>query len=159
MEKIGKPFITSVTQLSASAYIQMVFQIALGSMGAESAVGTVGGFCLERVSTRLFRGGRYDYVRVVTPQTQAMVQVLLSAQASDAAKKQAFRQAADRHAQKAKDVMLGEGIDVQLNVLRFKSRCSSLSDTSIVPPVRLVSYNVGFFRATKGVALQRPWMG
>lgn len=113
----------------------MVLQIALTMAGHS-------GFCLERVSTRLFRGSRHDFVRVVTSQTQTMVQTMLSSQAADAEKKHAFSQAADSHAQSTKDVMLGEGIDLHLGVLRFKSKCNILSETDLAPPVKLISYNV-----------------
>jgi carnitine O-acetyltransferase len=86
---------------SPDAFAQMAFQLA-----HQRAKGHVGA-TYESISTRQFRHGRTEAMRVVTPEILAFVAAMDDPTADADTRRDAFRAAADRHVARAKECQAG----------------------------------------------------
>jgi len=86
---------------SPDAFAQLAFQLA-----HRRAKGHVGA-TYESISTRQFRGGRTEAMRVVTPEILAFVAAMDDAGADPDTRRAAFRAAADKHVARARECQAG----------------------------------------------------
>jgi carnitine O-acetyltransferase len=87
--------------VSPDAFAQMSFQLAHAR--ARGFVGAT----YESISTRQFRQGRTEAMRVVTPEVVRFVDAMDDDEANEAVRKSAFRAAAERHVERAKECQAG----------------------------------------------------
>jgi carnitine O-acetyltransferase len=87
--------------VSPDAFAQMAFQLAHAR--ARGFVGAT----YESISTRHFHHGRTEAMRVVTPEVVRFVDAMDDAVADKAARRSAFRAAAGRHVERAKECQAG----------------------------------------------------
>lgn len=94
--------------MSPDAFAQLAFQLAQhrsrGHLGAT----------YESVATRHFRRGRTEAMRVVTPEVVRFVTVLDDAEADGATRRAAFRAAAAKHGERAKQCQAGDAPEQHL---------------------------------------------
>lgn len=86
---------------SPDAFVQMAYQLA-----HRRAKGLTGA-TYESIATRQFRHGRTEAMRVVTPEIVAFVDAMQDPDASDDARREAFRAAATAHGTRAKECQQG----------------------------------------------------
>jgi carnitine O-acetyltransferase len=102
--------------LSPDAFVQMAFQLA-----HKRAKGFVGA-TYESISTRQFRNGRTEAMRVVTPEVVRFVSAMDDAEASLANRRTAFRVATERHAERARECQAGHAPEQHLWELQLIQR-------------------------------------
>ncbi|MER5968140.1 choline/carnitine O-acyltransferase [Streptomyces sp. NPDC002055] len=109
-------------RISPDAFVQMAYQLA-----HQRAKGTVGP-TYESIATRQFRRGRTEAMRVVTPEVLRFVAAMEDPGADRAARRAAFRAAADRHVERAKQCQQGQAPEQHLWELQLirKRRGASL---------------------------------
>ncbi len=95
-------------RMSPDAFVQMAFQLA-----HQRAKGFVGA-TYESIATRHWRNGRTEAMRVVTPQVLGFVDAMQDPAADAATKRAAFRAAADKHVQRAKECQAGDAPEQHL---------------------------------------------
>jgi carnitine O-acetyltransferase len=93
---------------SPDAFVQMAYQVA-----HRRAKGLTGA-TYESIATRQFHHGRTEAMRVVTPEIVAFVDAMQSPDASDDAKREAFRAAASAHGKRAKESQQGDAPEQHL---------------------------------------------
>ena len=72
--------------------------------------------------TRLYKQGRTETVRSLTPEANNFVEAFISPEISNDEKKKLLKAACERHAVMYKDAMNGKGIDRHLFALYVASR-------------------------------------
>jgi carnitine O-acetyltransferase len=105
-------------RISPDAFVQMAFQLA-----HKRARGFVGA-TYESISTRQFRHGRTEAMRVVTPEVLRFVSEMDDAEADAATRKTALRAAAEKHAERAKECQAGYAPEQHLWELQLIQRRS-----------------------------------
>ncbi len=95
-------------RISPDAFAQMAFQLA-----HKRGKGLVGA-TYESISTRQFRHGRTEAMRVVTPEVVRFVSAMDDAEASPASRRAAFRAAAERHMERARECQAGHAPEQHL---------------------------------------------
>jgi carnitine O-acetyltransferase len=93
---------------SPDAFVQMAFQLA-----HRRARGTVGA-TYESIATRRFRHGRTEAMRVITPEVLSFVEAMDDPEADDATRRAAFRAAAEKHVERAKECQAGRAPEQHL---------------------------------------------
>ncbi len=93
---------------SPDAFVQLAYQLA--HYRAKGLIGTT----YESISTRQFRAGRTEAMRVVTPEILQFVSTMEDQSSDRVARQQAFRAAADRHVQRAKECQVGRAPEQHL---------------------------------------------
>ncbi|GAA2432161.1 choline/carnitine O-acyltransferase [Actinomadura vinacea] len=88
-------------KISPDAFVQMAYQLA-----HKRAKGCTGA-TYESIATRHFRHGRTEAMRVVTPEAVRFATVMDDPAADEAARREAFRAAADAHVRRAKECQSG----------------------------------------------------
>ncbi|MGH2847978.1 MAG: choline/carnitine O-acyltransferase [Thermoleophilaceae bacterium] len=104
--------------ISPDAFTQMAFQLA-----HKRAKGFVGA-TYESIATRHFRHGRTEAMRVVTPEVLRFVKAVEDAEADDAARRAAFRAAAEKHVERTERCQAGYAPEQHLWELRLIKRRS-----------------------------------
>jgi carnitine O-acetyltransferase len=102
--------------ISPDAFVQMAFQLA-----HKRARGSVGA-TYESIATRHFRHGRTEAMRVVTPDVIRFVNVMDNADADEASRRTAFRAAAEKHVERAKECQAGHAPEQHLWELELIQR-------------------------------------
>jgi carnitine O-acetyltransferase len=100
LEDFGSDHVKEL-RASPDAFVQMVFQLA-----HKRARGLVGA-TYEAISTRHFHHGRTEAMRVVTPESVHFVNAMAYPRADETARRSAFRAAAEKHVQRAKECQAG----------------------------------------------------
>ena len=95
-------------RISPDAFAQMAFQLA-----HQRAKGFVGA-TYESIATRHWRNGRTEAMRVVTPEVLRFVAAMQDDGADAMSKRAAFRAAADKHVQRAKECQAGDAPEQHL---------------------------------------------
>jgi carnitine O-acetyltransferase len=103
-------------RISPDAFAQMAFQLA-----HKRAKGFVGA-TYESVSTRQFRHGRTEAMRVVTPEVVRFVKTMDDPEADEATRRTAFRAAAEKHVERAKECQAGYAPEQHLWELQLIQR-------------------------------------
>lgn len=101
---------------SPDAFVQMAFQLA-----HKRARGFVGA-TYESISTRHFRSGRTEAMRVVTPEVMRFVDTMDNKRAAEATRRAAFRAAADMHMERTKECQAGHAPEQHLWQLQLIQR-------------------------------------
>ena len=94
--------------MSPDAFAQMAFQLA-----HQRAKGHVGA-TYESVATRHYRHGRTEAMRVVTPEVVRFVTAMDDAQADGRTRRAAFRAAAEKHEERARECQMGHAPEQHL---------------------------------------------
>jgi carnitine O-acetyltransferase len=94
--------------MSPDAFVQMACQLA-----HKRAKGFVGA-TYESIATRQYRHGRTEAMRVVTPEVMRFVAVMDDPDAEMAARRAAFRAAAEKHVARAKECQAGQAPEQHL---------------------------------------------
>ncbi len=102
--------------MSPDAFVQMAYQLA-----HRRAKGHIGA-TYESIATRQYRHGRTEAMRVVTPEILAFVAAMDDPDADDAARRDAFRSAAQAHVARAKDCQQGRAPEQHLWELQLIQR-------------------------------------
>jgi carnitine O-acetyltransferase len=102
--------------MSPDAFAQLGYQLA-----HRRAKGLTGA-TYESIATRQYRHGRTEAMRVVTPEILRFVEVMDDATAGDAARREAFRAAADAHVRRAKECQAGQAPEQHLWELQLIRR-------------------------------------
>ncbi len=102
--------------MSPDAFVQMAYQLA-----HRRAKGHIGA-TYESIATRQYRHGRTEAMRVVTPEVLAFVAAMDDPDADDAARRDAFRSAAQAHVARAKDCQQGRAPEQHLWELQLIQR-------------------------------------
>ncbi|MGP3999408.1 choline/carnitine O-acyltransferase [Streptomyces sp. 8N706] len=89
-------------RISPDAFVQMAYQLA-----HQRAKGHVGA-TYESIATRQYRRGRTEAMRVVTPEVLRFVAAMEDPGADTGTRRAAFRAAADKHVQRAKECQAGQ---------------------------------------------------
>ncbi|MDX2704897.1 choline/carnitine O-acyltransferase [Streptomyces sp. PA03-6a] len=87
---------------SPDAFVQVAYQLA--HWRAKGLLGAT----YESIATRQYRHGRTEAMRVVTPEMRAFVTVMDDPSADAATRRAAFRAAAGRHVERAKECQAGQ---------------------------------------------------
>ncbi len=95
-------------RMSPDAFVQMAFQLA--HKRARGLVGTT----YESISTRQYRRGRTEAMRVVTPEAVRFVAAMDDPDADVATRRAAFRAAAEKHVERAKECQAGQAPEQHL---------------------------------------------
>jgi carnitine O-acetyltransferase len=95
-------------RISPDAFVQTAFQLA-----HKRARGLVGA-TYESISTRQFRHGRTEAMRVVTPEVIRFVNTMDDPGADEVARRAVFRAAAERHAARARECQAGHAPEQHL---------------------------------------------
>jgi carnitine O-acetyltransferase len=95
-------------RISPDGFVQMAYQLA-----HKRAKGFVGA-TYESVSTRHFRHGRTEAMRVVTPEVVRFVEAMDDPNVDAGTRRKAFRAAADKHIQRAKECQAGQAPEQHL---------------------------------------------
>jgi carnitine O-acetyltransferase len=95
-------------KISPDGFVQMAYQLA-----HSRAKGFLGA-TYESVSTRHFRHGRTEAMRVVTPEAQRFVTVMNDPATDEATRRAAFRTAAEKHVARAKECQAGQAPEQHL---------------------------------------------
>jgi carnitine O-acetyltransferase len=95
-------------RMSPDAFAQMAFQLA-----HQRAKGHVGA-TYESIATRHYRHGRTEAMRVVTPEVVRFVTAMDDAEADEPARRAAFRAAADKHVERARECQAGHAPEQHL---------------------------------------------
>jgi len=103
-------------RMSPDAFVQMAYQVA-----HRRARGLVGA-TYEAIATRQFRHGRTEAMRVVTPEVLRFVAAMDDPEADRASRRAAFRAAAEKHVQRAKDCQAGRAPEQHLWELQLMQR-------------------------------------
>jgi carnitine O-acetyltransferase len=103
-------------RISPDAFVQMAFQLA-----HKRARGFVGA-TYESIATRHFRHGRTEAMRVVTPEVIRFVNTMDDAEADEATRRTAFRAAAEKHVERAKECQAGYAPEQHLWELQLLQR-------------------------------------
>lgn len=103
-------------KVSPDAFVQMAYQLA-----HRRAKGFVGA-TYESISTRQFEHGRTEAMRVITPEVFAFVEAMVDREVDDASKAAAFRAAAAKHVERAKDCQAGRAPEQHLWELQWIQR-------------------------------------
>jgi carnitine O-acetyltransferase len=113
-------------RMSPDAFVQMAYQLA-----HKRAKGLVGA-TYESIATRQYRHGRTEAMRVVTPEAVRFVAAMDDPDADVAARRAAFRAAADKHAERMKECQVGQAPEQHLWELQLiqKRRGESLGVTA-----------------------------
>ncbi len=93
---------------SPDAFAQLAFQLA-----HQRAKGHVGA-TYESIATRHYRHGRTEAMRVVTPEVVAFVTAMDDAQADERTRRAAFRAAAEKHVERARECQAGHAPEQHL---------------------------------------------
>ncbi len=103
-------------KISPDAFVQMAYQLAhKRSKGLTGAT-------YESIATRHFRRGRTEAMRVVTPEVLRFVSTMDDPAADRAARLAAFRAAADKHVERAKQCQSGDAPEQHLWELQWIQR-------------------------------------
>jgi len=103
-------------KISPDAFVQMAYQLAhKRSKGITGAT-------YESIATRHFNRGRTEAMRVVTPEILRFVAVMDDPSADEAARREAFRAAADKHVERAKQCQAGDAPEQHLWELQWIQR-------------------------------------
>lgn len=94
--------------MSPDAFVQLAYQLA-----HQRAKGSIGA-TYESIATRQYRRGRTEAMRVVTPEVLSFVAAMEDPGADAAARRAAFRAAADKHVQRAKECQTGQAPEQHL---------------------------------------------
>jgi carnitine O-acetyltransferase len=94
--------------MSPDGFVQMAYQLA-----HQRAKGHIGA-TYESIATRQYRLGRTEAMRVVTPEVLRFVATMDDPDADDAARRDAFRTAAEAHVTRAKDCQQGRAPEQHL---------------------------------------------
>jgi carnitine O-acetyltransferase len=113
--------------MSPDGFVQMAYQLAhrraLGFLGAT----------YESIATRQYQNGRTEAMRVVTPEAHHFVSTMDDPSADAATKRAAFRAAAQKHVDRAKQCQVGEAPEQHLwELLLIQGRQPELGVTE--PP-------------------------
>jgi carnitine O-acetyltransferase len=95
-------------KISPDAFVQLAYQLA--HVRAKGLVGAT----YESISTRQYRRGRTEAMRVVTPEILAFVSTMDDPDAAPATRRDALRAAADAHVRRAKECQLGQAPEQHL---------------------------------------------
>jgi carnitine O-acetyltransferase len=95
-------------RMSPDAFVQMAYQLA-----HKRAKGFVGA-TYESIATRQYQHGRTEAMRVVTPEVVRFVAAMDDPDADAAARRAAFRTAADMHVRRAKECQAGQAPEQHL---------------------------------------------
>jgi carnitine O-acetyltransferase len=95
-------------RMSPDAFAHMAFQLA-----HKRAKGLVGA-TYESIATRQYRHGRTEAMRVVTPEVMRFVAAMDDPEADMATRRAAFRAAAEKHVQRAKECQAGQAPEQHL---------------------------------------------
>jgi carnitine O-acetyltransferase len=95
-------------RMSPDAFAQMAFQLA-----HQRAKGHVGA-TYESIATRHYRHGRTEAMRVVTPEVVRFVTAMDDAQADEPTRRAAFRAAAEKHVERARECQAGHAPEQHL---------------------------------------------
>ncbi len=95
-------------KVSPDAFVQMAYQLA-----HKRSKGHVGA-TYESIATRQYRRGRTEAMRVVTPEVLRFVETMDDPEADEASRRAAFRAAADKHVQRAKQCQAGQAPEQHL---------------------------------------------
>jgi hypothetical protein len=115
-------------RMSPDAFVQMAYQLA-----HNRAKGLVGA-TYESISTRQYRRGRTEAMRVVTPEVVRFVAAMDDPEVDVATRRTAFRAAAEKHVERAKECQVGQAPEQHLWELQLiqKRRGAALRITE--PP-------------------------
>ncbi|MFG2085330.1 MULTISPECIES: choline/carnitine O-acyltransferase [unclassified Spirillospora] len=116
-------------RMSPDAFVQMAYQLA-----HKRAKGLTGA-TYESIATRQYRHGRTEAMRVVTPEVLRFVELMDDPAAGAAARRDAFRAAADAHVRRAKECQSGQAPEQHLWELQLiqKRRGAELGVTGPLP--------------------------
>ncbi|ACY97498.1 MULTISPECIES: choline/carnitine O-acyltransferase [Thermomonospora] len=116
-------------KMSPDAFVQMAYQLA-----HKRAKGFVGA-TYESIATRQYHYGRTEAMRVVTPEVLRFVEVMDDPAADAAARRAAFRAAAEKHVARAKECQAGQAPEQHLWELQLiaKRRGEQLGVTGPLP--------------------------
>jgi carnitine O-acetyltransferase len=103
-------------RMSPDAFVQMAFQLA-----HKRARGLVGA-TYEAIATRQYRHGRTEAMRVVTPEVVRFVTVMDDSEADETTRRTAFRAAAEKHVERAKECQAGHAPEQHLWELQLIQR-------------------------------------
>ncbi|MET8680202.1 choline/carnitine O-acyltransferase [Streptomyces sp. NPDC004647] len=95
-------------RISPDAFVQMAYQLA-----HRRAKGHVGA-TYEAIATRQYRRGRTEAMRVVTPEVVRFVAAMEDPEADEATRRAAFRAAAQKHVERAKECQAGQAPEQHL---------------------------------------------
>jgi carnitine O-acetyltransferase len=95
-------------QMSPDAFVQLAYQLA-----HQRAKGHIGA-TYESIATRQYRRGRTEAMRVVTPEVLEFVAAMEDPAADAAARRAAFRAAAEKHVARAKECQAGQAPEQHL---------------------------------------------
>ena len=95
-------------RMSPDAFAQMAFQLA-----HQRAKGHVGA-TYESIATRHYRHGRTEAMRVVTPEVVRFVTAMDDAHADERTRRAAFRAAAEKHVERARECQMGHAPEQHL---------------------------------------------
>ena len=95
-------------RMSPDAFAQMAFQLA-----HQRAKGHVGA-TYESIATRHYRHGRTEAMRVVTPEVVRFVTAMDDAHADERTRRAAFRAAAQKHVERARECQMGHAPEQHL---------------------------------------------
>lgn len=105
-------------KVSPDAFVQLSYQLA-----HQRARGHVGA-TYESIATRTYRHGRTEAMRVVTPEVLRFVTTMDDPTADKAARRAAFRAAAEKHVARAKECQAGQAPEQHLWELQLiQQRC------------------------------------
>lgn len=103
-------------RMSPDAFVQLAYQLA--HVRSKGHIGAT----YESIATRGWRRGRTEAMRVVTPQVVAFVEAMQDPAVDAAARRAAFRAAADAHVTRARDCQGGRAPEQHLWELQFIAR-------------------------------------
>ncbi|HKB32149.1 MAG TPA: choline/carnitine O-acyltransferase [Streptosporangiaceae bacterium] len=103
-------------RMSPDAFAQMAYQLA--HKRAKGLVGTT----YESISMRQYQGGRTEAMRVVTPEAVRFVAAMDDPGTDTAARRAAFRAAAEKHVQRARECQAGQAPEQHLWELQLIAR-------------------------------------
>ncbi|WP_239348075.1 choline/carnitine O-acyltransferase [Frankia sp. Cj5] len=95
-------------RMSPDAFVQLAFQLA--HKRAKGVVGTT----YESIATRQYQYGRTEAMRVVTPEVMRFVATMDDPDMAAAARRAAFRAAAEKHVERAKECQAGQAPEQHL---------------------------------------------
>jgi carnitine O-acetyltransferase len=103
-------------RISPDAFVQMAYQLAhrraKGHLGAT----------YESIATRQYRGGRTEAMRVVSPEAVRFVTAMDDPAADQETRRAAFRAAAEKHVERAKECQVGQAPEQHLWELQLIAR-------------------------------------
>ncbi|XP_071943316.1 carnitine O-palmitoyltransferase 1, liver isoform-like isoform X2 [Antedon mediterranea] len=114
-EVYGKGFMKK-SKISPDAYVQVALQLAYYKDAKKFAL------TYEASMTRLYRMGRTETVRSLTPESCAFVKAMVEDNRSDEEKARLLHEAAKVHVQLYKDAMSGRGVDRHMFALYVLSK-------------------------------------